>query len=340
MATSQAVEVPSDPKVINVGTRKSPLAMAQAEMVVAALQPLFPDYSFPIHGMTTTGDRDQNTALYNFGGKGLWTSQLEERLAARELDFVVHCLKDMPTTLPDGCVLGCITMRDDPRDTLVIKQSLVEKHGWKTLDDLPEGSVVGTSSIRRIAQLARRYPGLKFKDHRGNIQTRLQKLQDDPELTAIILAAAGLQRMGLGGRISQFLDSDNGGMLHAVGQGALAMECREGDERVLSVIRKLEDKQVTLACEAERSVMRTLEGGCSVPIGVETHWIDGKLRLRATVVNAQGTEGVDSEATEAVTTYEGADAFGKKVALDLVKQGADKILDAINAARPSQGNTV
>jgi hydroxymethylbilane synthase len=330
--------IPQDPKVINVGTRKSPLAMAQAEMVVAALQPLFPDHSFPIHGITTTGDRDQNTALYNFGGKGLWTSQLEERLAARELDFVVHCLKDMPTTLPDGCVLGCVTMRDDPRDTLVIKPALAERHGWRSLADLPEGSVVGTSSIRRIAQLARRYPGLRFKDHRGNIQTRLQKLNDDPELTAIILAAAGLQRMGLGGRISQFLDSDNGGMLHAVGQGALAMECRAGDERILNIVRRLEDKQVALACEAERSVMRTLEGGCSVPIGVETHWVDGGLRLRATVVNAAGTEGVDSEATKSITTYEEADEFGKQIASDLVKQGADKILEAINATRPAEKN--
>lgn len=325
--------------VINVGTRKSPLAMAQAEIVVAALKAAHPDYSFPIHSMTTTGDRDQNTALYNFGGKGLWTSQLEERLVSNELDIVVHSLKDMPTTLPDGCILGCATTRQDPRDVLVIKKGLVDENGWKSLADLPAGSVIGTSSVRRMAQLKRRYPGLKFKDHRGNIQTRLQKLEDDPELTGIILAAAGLQRMGLDAHISQFLESDNGGILHAVGQGTLGVECRAGDERVIEVLKVLEDEKTKLACIAERSVMRTLEGGCSVPIGVETQWVDGKLRLRATVVGLDGTEGVDAEETESITTAEAADEYGTRVATDLVKRGAGKILDAINASKPAPSNT-
>lgn len=324
----------SAPKnVINVGTRKSPLALAQTNIVVDALKAQFPDHEFPIHGMTTTGDRDQNTALYNFGGKGLWTSQLEERLVNKELDLVVHSLKDMPTTLPEGCVLGCVTSREDPRDTLVIKKSLQEKHGWKTLADLPEGSIIGTSSVRRIAQLVRRYPTLKFKDHRGNIQTRLQKLEDDPELTGIILAAAGLQRMDLGHHISQFLESDTGGILHAVGQGALGVECRADDEKVLKFLKTIQNEQTMLACEAERAVMRALEGGCSVPIGVETKWVDGKLRLRATVVSLRGDEGVDSEMTEEIKTQEEADTFGKKVAKDLVDRGASKILDAINEKR-------
>ena len=165
---------------LTVGTRKSPLALAQAELVVASLQSLFPSDTFPIHGTTTTGDRDLNTALYNFGGKGLWTTQLEEKLVAQEVDIVVHSLKDMPTTLPDDCSLGAITKREDPRDILSIKKELRDKHGWKSIVDLPHGSVIGTSSIRRIAQLARRYPHLKFKDVRGNIQTRLQKLDEDP----------------------------------------------------------------------------------------------------------------------------------------------------------------
>lgn len=319
--------------IINVGTRKSPLALAQADIAVAALQAHAPGYSFRIHGMTTTGDRDLNTALYNFGGKGLWTSQLEEKLVNRELDLVVHSLKDMPTTLPDGLTLGCITDREDPRDTLVIKKALVDKHGWKVLSDLPEGSVIGTSSMRRIAQLVRRYPGLKFKDHRGNINSRLQKLQEDPELTGIILAAAGLQRLGFGHHVSQYLEYDNGGILHAVGQGALGIECRAGDSRVLELLKSAEDKETTLACLAERSVMRALEGGCSVPIGVETHWVEGQLRLRATVVSVPGTESVDAEETEHVSSPEAAEEFGKRVALDLVERGAGKILDAINAAR-------
>ncbi|KAM5344718.1 hypothetical protein ACJ41O_010580 [Fusarium nematophilum] len=333
MSDTQAPEATKGAKVVNVGTRKSPLALAQTNIVVDSLKAKFPDYEFPIHGMTTTGDRDQNTALYNFGGKGLWTSQLEERLVNRELDIVVHSLKDMPTVLPEGCVLGCVTSREDPRDTLVIKKALQDKHGWKTLADLPAGSIIGTSSVRRIAQLVRRYPTLKFKDHRGNIQTRLQKLEDDPDLTGIILAAAGLQRMDLGGHISQFLEYDNGGILHAVGQGALGVECRTDDEAVLGMLKAVENEQTMLACEAERALMRALEGGCSVPIGVETKWVEDKLRVRATVVSLRGDEGVDSETAEAIQTREEADAFGRRVAKDLVDRGAAKILDAINAKR-------
>ncbi|KZZ92861.1 porphobilinogen deaminase [Moelleriella libera RCEF 2490] len=320
---------------ISVGTRKSPLAIAQAEIVVAALQKLFPQNSFPIHGMTTTGDRDQNTALYNFGGKGLWTTQLEEKLVANELDIVVHSLKDMPTVLPADCALGAITEREDPRDVLVIKETLRTSH--RTIADLPHGSVIGTSSIRRIAQLARRYPHLKFKDVRGNIQTRLRKLEEDEELSAIVLAAAGLLRMDLGKHISQYLDAENGGILHAVGQGALGVECRAGDERVLQALGQIEHKESTLACMAERSLMRELEGGCSVPIGVETKWLGGKLRLRATVVSTDGTNGVDAELLETVTTTDEANELGKTAARDLVSKGADKILAVINENRPVEG---
>ncbi|XWW98115.1 hypothetical protein V2A60_006111 [Cordyceps javanica] len=327
----------AEANVIRVGTRKSPLAMAQTYIVVDALQAAFPSHTFPIDSMTTTGDRDQNTALYNFGGKGLWTSQLEDKLVRREVDIVVHSLKDMPTELPEGLVLGCVTKRGDPRDTLVVKKALADRHGWKTLADLPPGSVVGTSSIRRIAQLARRYPHLTFKDHRGNINTRLQKLDDDPELAAIILAAAGLQRMAFGDRIAQYLDADGAGMLHAVGQGALGIECRAGDARVLAALDSLRHAPTTLACLAERSLMRSLEGGCSVPIGVETSWRDdGRLRLRATVVAVKGDKAVDADESEAVTTEEAAEEFGKRIARDLVARGADEILNTINAGKAAQ----
>ncbi|KLO99374.1 Uncharacterized protein Y057_15006 [Fusarium fujikuroi] len=286
-------------RVVNVGTRKSPLALAQTQIVVDALKKNFPDHEFNIHSMTTTGDRDQNTALYNFGGKGLWTSQLEEKLVNKELDIVVHSLKDMPTVLPEGCVLGCVTSREDPRDTLVIKKELQDKHGWKTLADLPDGSIIGTSSVRRIAQLIRRYPTLKFKDHRGNIQTQ----------------------------------SDNGGILHAVGQGALGVECRADDEEVIRLLKTIENEQTALACEAERALMRALEGGCSVPIGVETKWVDDKLHMKATVVNLRGDHGVDSDITEAVKTHEEADKFGRKLANALVERGGGSILDEITRLR-------
>lgn len=324
---------------ITVGTRDSLLAIVQAELVVSALRTHFPTDSFPIDGTTTTGDRDLKTALYNFGGKGIWTTELEERLLAGEVDIVVHSLKDMPTRLPENCVLGAVTIREDPRDVLVIKEALVEKHGYKSIGELPEGSVIGTSSVRRIAQLARKYPHLKFKDIRGNIPTRLKKLKDDLEMSAIVIAAAGLLRMGWEGRISQYLDVDNGGILYAVGQGAIGVECRAGDERVLQALQKIEHTDTLLECLTERSLLQELNGGCSAPIGVESKWADGELKLTATVVSVDGKECVDVELQEPIDTRGKAEDMGRRAARELVAKGADKILDVINKARPD-GNSV
>lgn len=320
---------------IRVGTRKSALALKQADFVITSLQKFHPTVSFEIKGMHSVADKDKITALYAFGGKGLWTNELEAGLLANELDMVVHSLKDMPTSLPEGCVLACVPEREDARDVVVVKKGLEGK--YKALSDLPEGSVVGTSSIRRMAQVRRRYPDLKFKDMRGNIDTRLKKLDaEDSEYSVLILAAAGLSRMGLLDRVSQYLDSttEGGGMLHAVGQGGLGIECRANDEKVLDLLRPLQDEKVRLAAEAERSVMSTLEGGCSIPIGVETKWIDGsKLRLVGTVVSVDGSEGVDAELEEEITTQDAAIELGKKVAKKMADGGAQKILDAINAER-------
>ncbi|KAK2611927.1 porphobilinogen deaminase [Conoideocrella luteorostrata] len=323
---------------ITVGTRDSLLAIVQAELVVSALRKHFPNDSFPIDGSKTTGDLDTKTALRDFEGTGIWTTDLQNRLINGEVDIVVHSLKDVQTTLPESTVLGAITIRDDPRDVLVIKEALVKKHGYKHISELPEGSIIATSSIRRVALLARKYPHLKFKDVRGNLPTRLRKMEDDPEMSALVTAAAGLARMNWENRISQYLDADNGGILYAVGQGALGIECRAGDERVLQALQKLENPDTLLPCLAERSMLRELNGGCSVPIGVETKWADGKLKLRATVVSADGKEGVDIELEEPVDTRERAEDMGKKAASELVAKGADKILDAIIKASP-HGNT-
>jgi hydroxymethylbilane synthase len=282
------------------------------------------------------GDRDKSTPLPNLG-KGLWTSELEAQLMGKELDLVVHCLKDMPTTLPAGCEIGCVTTREDPRDVVIFRTGQSQ---YSKISDLPEGSIVGTSSVRRAAQLRRRYPGLQFEDIRGNIDTRLAKLDaPDSRFNCIILAAAGLLRMDLGHRIAQYLDSttEGGGMLYAVGQGALAIEIRDGDEGVREVLKAIEDRDTLVACSAERSVMRALEGGCSVPIGVETSWVgegDQKLlRLNATVVSLDGSEAVDGEITEAVSTPDQAEALGLKLANELVEKGASRILDVINKTR-------
>ncbi len=280
------------------------------------------------------GDKNQTTALSEFGAKSLWTQELEAQLLEGKLDIVVHCLKDMPTQLPPKCVIGCITEREDPRDCVVIKKGLK----YKSLLELPEGAVVGTSSVRRSAQVKRLYPKLKFKDIRGNIGTRLQKLDaEDGEYSCLILAAAGILRMDWGSRITQYLDSKTpgGGMLHAVGQGALAIEIREDDEKAKNYLSSISNAASTYAGLAERSLMRTLEGGCSVPIGVETTWIEkGKLLMKAIVVSLDGRESVEAERLDEILSEKDADEFGWKLAQDLVEKGADKILEAINLNRP------
>jgi len=303
-------------------------------MVLASLKKSHPENTYEIHAMSTMGDKNQVTALHEFGAKSLWTHELEAQLLEGKLDLIVHCLKDMPTQLPPKCVIGCIMEREDPRDCVIMKKGL----DHKTLKDLPEGAVVGTSSVRRSAQIKRKYPHLKFKDVRGNLGTRLGKLDaEDGEYSCLILAAAGMLRMGWGERITQYLDSktDGGGLLHAVGQGALAIEIREGDEKTISVLGVLEDMKSTLAGTAERSLMRTLEGGCSVPIGVETTWIEnGKLLMKAIVVSLDGTESVEAERLDEILNVKDADEFGWTLAQDLVNKGASKILEKINLNRP------
>ena len=319
---------------IHIGTRRSALAVIQAEIVLADLKKAHPETQYEIHAMATMGDKNQVTALHEFGAKSLWTHELEAQLLEGKLDLIVHCLKDMPTQLPPKCIIGCILEREDPRDVVIMKPTL----DYKSLAELPEGSVVGTSSVRRSAQIKRLYPMLKFKDVRGNVGTRLSKLDaEEGEYSCLILAAAGIVRMGWGNRITQYLDSKTpgGGLLHAVGQGALAIEVREGDERVLSILSDLANRDSTLAGLAERSLMRTLEGGCSVPIGVETTWIEkGKLLMKAIVVSLDGTESVETERLDEILTEESADEFGRTLAADLVDKGAAKILEAINLNRP------
>lgn len=333
---------PTEPVTIKVGTRRSALALRQTELVIAALQQAHPHATFEVHAMATMGDRDTSTPLPALG-KGLWTSELEAKLASREVDVIVHSLKDMPTSLPPGCALGCVTAREDPRDVVVFNARREREGRCKRLADLPDGAVVGTSSVRRAAQLKRRYPGLVFRDVRGNIETRLRKCDEDG-YDAIILAAAGLLRMNYGKRIAQYLDSntEGGGLLHAVGQGALGLEVREEDERMREMLKAVEHTPTMVACFAERSVMRTLEGGCSVPIGVETAWVEEgtgetrkKLRLRAVVVSLDGSRAVEGERTQEITSLTEAEAMGKELAQELAGQGAQKILDEINQGRAS-----
>jgi hydroxymethylbilane synthase len=238
----------------------------------------------------------------------------------------------MPTKLPDTCELAAIPPRDDPRDALIVKAGLP----YTSLKTLPEGAVVGTSSVRRSAQLRRLYPHLRFANLRGNVETRLAKVDDpDSEYTCMVMSAAGLERVGLKHRINQYLGSRDGGILHAVGQGALGLEIRKGDRKMQELLGRLGDQKSTLACLAERSLMRTLEGGCSVPTGVETEWMSsGDLRMNAIVVSLDGTRSVEDSITSTAQTVEEANALGEELAARLVKAGAGEILNDINANRP------
>jgi len=234
-------------------------------------------------------------------------------------DIAVHSLKDLPTNLPNGLKLGCITKREDPADALVVNK----KNDCYKLENLPEGSIVGTSSLRRLAQLRNKYPHLVFKDIRGNVITRIEKL-DAGEFDCIILAAAGLKRLGYESRIHQIIPSEIS--LHAVGQGALGIECKSDDNKVLEIINVLEDKPTSQRCLAERAFLRDLEGGCQVPIGVNSNIDNGLLYLTGMVASLDGERLIKDQVIGNINDPE---LVGIELAKKLKLQGADKILSEI-----------
>uniref|UniRef100_A0A7N5KJY4 Porphobilinogen deaminase n=1 Tax=Ailuropoda melanoleuca TaxID=9646 RepID=A0A7N5KJY4_AILME len=260
------------------------LARIQTDSVVAMLKAFYPGLQFEIVAMSTTGDKILDTALSKIGEKSLFTKELEHALEKNEVDLVVHSLKDLPTVLPPGFTIGAICKRENPYDAVVFHPKFV----GKTLETLPEKSVVGTSSLRRAAQLQRKFPHLEFKSIRGNLNTRLRKLDELQEFSAIILAAAGLQRMG---------------WQHRVGQGALGVEVRAKDQDMLDLVGVLHDPETLLRCIAERAFLRHLEGGCSVPVAVHTAMKDGQLYLTGGVWSLDGSDSMQEtmQATIRVT---------------------------------------
>ena len=313
-------------KNLRIASRRSQLAMVQTEWVRDELLKAHSGMEISIEAMATQGDKILDVALAKIGDKGLFTKELEAQMLVNRADIAVHSLKDLPTNLPDGLMLGCVTEREDPADALVMHA----KNKDKTLATLPEGSVVGTSSLRRLAQLRHHYPHLTFKDVRGNVITRLEKL-DSGQFDCLILAAAGLGRLGLADRIHELIDPSIS--LHAVGQGALGIECREGDAEVLACIKVLEHRPTSLRCLAERAFLRTLEGGCQVPIGVNSRFDDdGKLVLTGMVASLDGLQLIRDEVSGSV---EDPEAIGNQLAELLRSQGAGEILAKIFAeARP------
>lgn len=308
-------------KTVRIGTRKSNLAMVQTHWVRDELQKHFPDYQFEIEAMSTQGDKILDVALSKIGDKGLFTKELELGLINQQVDLAVHSLKDLPTQLPEGLILGCVTSRENPADALVLN----EKYQGYTIETLPEGAIVGTSSLRRLAQLRYHFPHLQFKDVRGNLNTRLQKL-DAGEYDALVLAVAGLYRLGMVDRVSQAIPSDIS--LHAVGQGALGIECREGDTRILDLLKSIEDEATRDRTLAERAFLRELEGGCQVPIGVNSTIENDQLTLTGMVASLDGQQLLKDEITANRTE---TDKIGYDLAQRLRKKGAQAILDEIFA---------
>ncbi|KAF9454938.1 porphobilinogen deaminase [Macrolepiota fuliginosa MF-IS2] len=330
----------TSPRNFVLASRNSQLAQIQTNIVLASLQDLFSTnesgLTFSTSFMSTAGDKNQSQALYLVGGKAFWTKELEVALKERDVDMLVHSLKDVPTTLPEGCYLGAILEREDPVDSLVVKKD----KPWKTLEDLPEGSVVGTSSVRRVAQLKRKFPGLEFLDVRGNLNTRLAKLDNpDGPYAALILAKAGLVRLGMGDRITADIAPPT--LLYAVSQGALGVEVRSDDEKAIELCRKLTHRETQWKCLAERACLRVLEGGCSVPVGVcsALEWEEGSrqevgvLTLTGSVTSIDGQEHVEHTLKEIVSGATQAEEIGGKLAKILIETGAKKILDAINIDR-------
>ncbi|MEI6895849.1 MAG: hydroxymethylbilane synthase [Colwellia sp.] len=305
---------------VRIATRKSALALWQAKYVKAQLEHFHHGITVELIPMTTKGDIILDTPLAKVGGKGLFVKELEIAILEDRADIAVHSMKDVPVDFPEGLGLEVICPREDPRDALV-------SNSIKTLADIPQGAIVGTSSLRRQCQLKASRPDLDIRDLRGNVNTRLRKL-DNGEYDAIILAAAGLIRLEMPERIAQFIEPEE--MLPANGQGAIGIECRQDDETIKALLAPLACNATRIRVLAERAMNKALEGGCQVPIGsYGVISADGKsLHLRGLVGAVDGSEIIESEITGPV---EEGEALGNKLAQELLSRGADIILQQVYA---------
>ncbi|MDR4516933.1 MAG: hydroxymethylbilane synthase [Nitrosomonas sp.] len=304
------------PQQIIIASRESLLAMWQAKFIRQQLTQLYPQTEISILGMTTQGDQILDKSLSKIGGKGLFIKELEQALEDGRADIAVHSMKDMPMIVPEGFVLAAITEREDPRDAFVSNQ-------YKSLDELPEGSIVGTSSLRRESQLRAQLPHLEIKPLRGNVQTRLRKL-DEGQYAAIILAAAGLKRLALSERITALLSPEKS--LPAVGQGALGIECREDRADLVAMLQPLHHQETAYCVKSERAMSRVLGGSCQIPLGAFAEMTNHGLKLRGFVASPDGKQMVNNEL---IGKPEAGEDMGKEMAQNLIAQGADKILAAI-----------
>lgn len=303
-------------KKCKVGTRSSKLALWQTNHVLSLLKLEFPDCHFEIIEMSTKGDRILNQSLSAIGDKGLFTQELEIAMINGDIDFAVHSLKDMPTKLPDGLDMTAYMKREDPRDALLIKNG-------NSIDDLPENAIVGTSSLRRKAQILKVRPDLRVVDLRGNIQTRIEKFLT-AEYDAAILAVVGLERMNLEQYISLRLPVQQ--FVPAVGQGIIGIESRIDDEELLEMLNKINDTDSFLCAQAERSFMKALEGGCQIPIGALCQVIDKKLHLTGFIGSLDGETTIYDNING---NFDEAESLGYSLANRMRENGGNDILNNI-----------
>ncbi len=306
------------PSKLVIASRESRLAMWQAEHVRARLSALYPQCSIEILGMTTQGDQILDRALSKVGGKGLFVKELEVAMAERRADLAVHSLKDVPMDLPEGFALAAVLEREDPRDAFV-------SNDYASLDELPDGAVVGTSSLRRQALIAARFPKLVIRPLRGNLDTRLGKL-DRGEYAAIILAAAGLKRLGMPQRIRSLIEPEQS--LPAPGQGAMAIEILNGRDDLLQLLAPLNHEPTAQAVSAERTVSRVFGGSCQIPLAAFATVEGATMHLRAMVATPDGKRIANADASGLANAPE---ALGKQISQSLQAQGAEDILATCRA---------
>lgn len=304
-------------KVI-VGSRDSALALWQTRWVIEQLERQHPDITFEIVTMKTKGDKMLDVALTKIGDKGLFTKELELAMQQKEIDFAVHSLKDLPTVLPAGLTIGAVCQRHNPGDALVSKDG-------RKLEQLPRGARIGTSSLRRCSQLLHYRPDFQLEALRGNLNTRMKKLMSE-SLDAIVLAAAGITRLGWDDMIAEIIPFDI--CLPAVGQGAIAVECREEDQAIVELLKGIEHPATRAATDAERALLRHLEGGCQIPIGAYGEVVQEKLMLTAIVASLDGSQVIRTQG-EAVAGQ--AKQLGIEVAEKLLAMGGKKILQQIRS---------
>ncbi len=310
-------------KRIVIGTRGSKLALWQAEWVKAALLRLNPGIEVELKKIKTTGDKILDVPLAKVGGKGLFVKEIEEAMLRGEIDLAVHSMKDVPTYLPEGLHLGAICEREDPRDAFISRRDGSEFR-IQNFESLPEGAVVGTSSLRRACQLLNRRPDIKIEQLRGNVDTRLRKL-DEGQFDAIVLASAGVKRLGLAERITEMLSTEI--MLPAIGQGAIGIECRVDDEFINQAISGLNHEETAVCVRAERAFLKRLEGGCQVPIAAHARLVDGeKVVIDGLVGSLEGDRIIRGQKEGQIDE---AESLGDSLAKELLEKGAKEILEEV-----------